>query len=130
MNLRKLIARQPFSPLGLAAIAAIVLVVALAWFLIASWQHDRRAAGEAKVGSAMGEAHGKSAAEAGAIIDGAHAAAVQSEALSRENADAIRSAQGAGQALDPALNDAGRRSLCRRPSYRRTAECVQLLGPP
>lgn len=129
MNLRHLIARQPFSPLGLAAIAAAIVAALLVWFVIAGWMHARRAAAEGRVGAVMGEAHGKSAAEAGAIIDGAHAASVQSEALSRENADAIRSAQGADQALDPALNDAGRRSLCRRPSYRRTTECVQLLGP-
>jgi hypothetical protein len=64
------------------------------------------------------------------IVDQAHDAATASEELTRKNADEIHAAPGADQRLDPALNDAGRLGMCRRPSYRRTAGACSSLVPP
>lgn len=110
------------------AVVAILLMGAW-WFATEPGRANQRAA-EAKTAGAMSEARAGSAAGAVQILDGAHANTTTSEALSRENADAIAQAPGAGQRLDPGLNDAARRGMCKRKAYRRSDECVQLLGEP
>lgn len=122
---------RTFSPttwlLGLAA--SVALMLAAWWVVIGGPAHDRKAAAEARASAEYAAGRADAAADAAAIADQAHSAATASETLTRKNADEIHAAPGADQRLDPALNDAGRRGMCRRPSYRATAECVQLLGP-
>lgn len=120
-----------FSPTRWAIVAGIALVAVclIVWVLTEPGRANQRAA-EARTAGAMSEARAGSAAQAGQILDGAHANATTSEALSRENADAIAQAPGADQRLDPGLNRAARERMCHRPAYRLSAECVQLLGRP
>lgn len=127
MKLRRLLSFQPFAPwVFLTAVGVALLVVGLIVFNVLN---GAREAAQNKVDATMGAARSKATAEASQIIDRAHNAQTQSEALSRESEDAIRQAPGADQRLDPALNDVARRRLCERPSLRRTEQCVQLLGP-
>ncbi len=106
---------------------ALVLFGALWWFVTAPGR-EREKAREASASAAMAGARTASAADAAQINADAVSGAAANEALSTENADAIAKAPGAGQRLDPGLNDAGRRGMCRRPAYAQSAECLQLLG--
>lgn len=122
-------ARLPVTPwewgvAAFCALGALLLIILVAWYLNA----PQRAA-EARAGGILAEEHGKAAADAGRTIDAAHNAATANETLSRENADAIRAANGASQPLDPDLNRVARERLCARAAYRGRPECVQLLGP-
>ena len=114
-----------FSPAEwlIAALWGLVLLIVLAmtWSVL----HVRRDAAKSDLAAAMAGADALSAGQAGAILDGAHAAAQQSEAQSRETANVIASAPGADQRLDPDLNQLGRRRLCERAAYRGAAECLQ-----
>lgn len=49
--------------------------------------------------------------------------------VTRENADAIRNAEGASAPVAAPVRDAGRASLCRRAAYRGKPECVQYADP-
>lgn len=127
MNLRRLLAFQPFSPpvfLGACAIALVIVAV-----IILTVANGAREAAEAKVDAAMSEARGKSAAEATNTVAAGADRDAATDATTRENSNAIDKAPGAGQAVDPGVNDAGLRSLCKRAANRGRPECVQLLGP-
>ncbi len=127
MNLRSLLSWQPFTPAVFFAIcAAAVFAVVI---IVASIIHGQREAAQNKVDAGMGQARSESAADAMQTVERAHDAQAQSEALSRENEDAIRNAPGANQAVDPRVSDVARRRLCERASLRRTPECLQLIGP-
>jgi len=120
------------NPTAWAVSAGLALVIGLLawWLLIGGPAHDRRAAAVGRVETALSGARADSAAEAAAIQDQAHAAATESEALSRETADAILAAPGAGQRLDPGLNDTARRRLCERSAYMGRPECLQFADRP
>lgn len=123
--------RRLFNP-TIWAVLIFVTVAGLlgaAWFVTEPGRQKARAV-EGAVTGALGQARSVSASEAAAVADRARDSADQNETLSRENADAIDRAPGADQRLNSALNDIGRRGLCKRAAYRRSAECVQLLGPP
>jgi type VI protein secretion system component VasK len=113
----------------ISAAALALILLTLWWLVIGGPAHDRRAAVKANAQATYARSRTDAAADAAGVVDQVHAAALQSADLTRKNADDIHAAPGADQRLDPALNDAGRRGMCQRPSYRRTAECVQLLGP-
>lgn len=126
-NLLRLSPLTPWATLAAAAVAILVVVTAVA--MVLSWQHDRRAAGEARVGQALGEARTKSAADATNIVAEGADRDQATDAITRENAHAIDSAPGANQAVDPAAHRAGLVSLCKRAAYRGSAQCLQLTGP-
>jgi hypothetical protein len=130
MNILKTLrARVPLTPYGwIAAAIGAVLVVALAWFVLASWQASRTASAEAKVGAALGEARGKSAGEAVDIVAAGAGRDAAIDAQTLETDDAIKTAPGAGQAVDPGVHGAGLDGLCRRAAYRGRPECVQRAG--
>jgi hypothetical protein len=130
MNLRNLVGRVPLPPGGwIAAAIAAVMILGIVFFLVLAWDASRRAAGEARVGAAMGEARGKSAAEAVETVAAGAARDAATDDITRENADAIHRAPGADQAVHPDVHRAGLASLCRRAAYRGSEQCVQLLGP-
>jgi hypothetical protein len=114
-----------FNPAAWAAVIVITLAAALGmgWFVTEPGRANRRAA-EAGASSEMSGARAGAAADAGAILDDTHSAETQSEALSRENADAILQAPGADQRLDPELNRTARERLCERAAYRGRPECA------
>ena len=101
------------SPTRWAIVAGIVLITIciIVWVLTEPGRANQRTA-DARTAGAMSETRAGSAARAVQILDGAHANATNSEALSRENADAILQAPGAGQRLDPELNRTARERLC------------------
>lgn len=116
---------------GLAPFGRRVVVIgALAFLLaLAGGVHSCRLATTAKTeaklaGNQTGAAlaSGADAVEAVGEV-GARAAA--SDALTKENADAIRSAPGAAVPVDPALDRVARERLCRRAAYRGRDECLQ-----
>lgn len=53
----------------------------------------------------------------------------ESEALTRSNEKEIRDAEGANDAVNPGVNAAGLRSLCRRSAYRDSQRCKLLNAP-
>lgn len=80
----------------------------------------------AQAGRAASDARGKVASDVTAITDAA-ATRDQSVIIIREqNREAIRTAPGSDEPLDPALVRAGRVGLCRRASYADAPECVAL----
>lgn len=128
MNLRRL-PRLPLTPMGWAALAGGLLIVAIAVFAVLSWSADRRGLGEARVGQAQSQARTRSAGEATEIIARGADRDAATDEITRRNEDAIAHAPGAGQRLDPGLNRAGRLGLCQYAAYRDSPECVQLAPP-
>lgn len=124
--------RRLFSPahwLFVAAglVACLLVIATIIWFATEPGRQKARAE-QARAAAALAGARTASAANAAQITDQAASAAISSETLSKETANAIAQAPGAGQRLDPGLNDAGRRRLCLRPAYAGTPDCLQLLG--
>lgn len=128
MNLRRLISWQPLAPAAFFAAVALALILVSA-IVIGVMRHNARVAAETKVGAAMSEAHTQSASEAANIIDRGGTRDAATDDITRENANAIDRAPGAGQAVDPGVHSAGLHSLCQRSANRGRPECVQLLGP-
>lgn len=121
---------NPFRTLGLVGwlvvgCVALVIVCAGLWWATGG---ARRDAAIAKANAAFSDSKAKSGADAGQTLDKAHQASTDNEALSRENADAIRNAPGADQRLDPSLNRAALERLCRREAYRNEPDCLQFTG--
>jgi hypothetical protein len=125
MNLRRLLAWQPFSPAVFLTAAAVALILVAA-IVHGIWTHNAKTAVEAKVGAAMGKARGEAASEATNIVAAGAERDAATDAITRENSDAISREPGAAQAVDPGLSRAALLGLCRRPSYRDTPECLQL----
>lgn len=77
--------------------------------------------------------------QAGAAIESGHEAAdtignrmandADTDAITRENDDAIRNAEGANAPVAAPVRDAGLASLCRRAAYRGSPKCVQHAHP-
>ena len=77
--------------------------------------------------------------QAGAAIESGHDAAdtignrmandADTDAITRENDDAIRNAEGAAAPVAAPVRDAGLASLCRRAAYRGKPKCVQYADP-
>lgn len=112
----------------LGKVIAGVVVVVLVLALISQCSATRQADTKAELGEASAEASAENAADA-IETAGEHAGRVQeAERLTRENADAIGNAEGSGDAVNPDVRDAGLDGLCKRASYRDTADCVQRAG--
>lgn len=74
------------------------------------------------------EALSNSAGDAIAAQGAAAARERASEELTRTNEEEIRNAKGADAQVDPAVRDAGMRSLCRRAAYRDSERCRLLAA--
>lgn len=115
-------------PAWLTAQVLLRLGVALAilaglWWLYASITAKPKA--EAKLAKNQVEAVQKSASDAVETVAGVGKSEAANADLSRANEKEIRSAQGANAPVDPAVRDATLRSVCKRPSYSGTAQCLQ-----
>ena len=105
-------------------VAVLVLVVLLLGALqLRSCVQARQQAAQSKVDDAQHGALQNSAADA--VNTGAGVAANQmaSEDLTRANEREIRNAEGAGDAVNAGVRDAGLRSLCRRAASRNDPRC-------
>ena len=114
-----------------ARILAALAVLALVMALVA--QRSCRAASAARTGArlATGQAGAAIASgqDAANTIGNRMAGDAATDAMTRENDDAIRKAPGAGALVDAAADAAGRNGLCRRAAYRRDPQCVQHAYP-
>lgn len=117
-------------PARILAIVIAVLIVGiggkLAWD---AWQTGRAGHAQARVDASQGKAKDDSGKDAVATVaaSGAREAAIAE--VTRANETEIRNAKGADAGVDPAVRDAGLRSLCRRASAQNDPKCVRLAAP-
>lgn len=108
------------------AIAALAIVALLAGlFALNRCQAARTARTEAKLATGQADAAQKSGTDAVETTGNVMGNEAASDAVTKENDDAIRNAQGASAPVAAPVRDAGLASLCRRASYRRDPKCVQ-----
>lgn len=111
---------------GLAAAAALALGL---WR--AEIGHAARLQGQldaARAGAASAQAQAAAGLQAAAVAAAGARRDAWVQDQHRENQDAIQSATGSDQSLDPQLNAAGRRGLCQFAVYRADPACISLLG--
>lgn len=104
-------------------IALVVLVAVVVFAGPAACNKFRSMAAQSRVDRSQGEAHSNSAADAVGTVARSGEASAASEAMTRENEQKIRDAQGSGDKVNPAARDAGITALCRRPSYANDPRC-------
>lgn len=117
---------RSLTPLGVRLLGAALLVAVLAiLFALQSCQTARTAKTEARLGKGQTEAALASGADAVESVGEVGARAAQTDALTKENSDAIRSAPGADAPVPAAVDSVARERLCRRAAYRGRPECMQ-----
>jgi maltose-binding protein MalE len=105
----------------LMAVVAVALLFGILW--LHSCSQARQRAAESRVERAQGKATVESAKDAIATQTATQAKERASEDLTVKNAEEIRNAEGTNVKVAPGVNDAGLRSLCRRPSYHSSERC-------
>jgi len=118
-----LLARPILSLIGLA------LLFAAAAIGMRGCQRALQAPSQARLATKQGEAASESGKDAVAVTGAAGARESASDALTRENEHAIRTAPGAGAPVDTGVHDAGLAGLCRRAAYRGDPKCLQFTPP-
>lgn len=114
---------------GKVIAAALVVFLLFAIFEVRSCQLAKQHAAQARVDQGQAAAMSNSASDAIATQGAANANEQASEALTRTNDQEIRHAAGADAQINPAVRDAGLRSLCRRPAYRGSERCRVFNAP-
>lgn len=109
-------------------VGGLLLVVAL-WWVVSSLAGGKHAEVQAKLNANI----------AGAALDSGHDATntvgqvgerqSQTDQLTKEDADAIKSALGADVKLAPPVHAAGIRGLCKRAAYRLDPQCLRPVNP-
>lgn len=118
------------STVGKIIAALVLVVIVLGGLQFCSWQRARQQAAESRLQRNQTEALSNSAQDAIATQGRSQAEERASEELSRSNEKEIRDAEGANDRVNPAVRDAGLRSLCRRAAYRDSERCrVFNAGP-
>lgn len=116
------------TPAGWAvAGGSAIVAVALACWLITTPARQHQAAAEAHADVVITGAQQKAASDAVAVVVGSAARETAIDQTTRDNRDAILSAPGAAAPVDPAVGDAGRRSICLRQSAAGDPACQRLL---
>ncbi len=119
----------------LAPFGRRVVMIGLALFCLAviggvqSCRMAQTAKTETRLSKGQTGAALESGADAVGTVGDVGARAAETDRLTQENADAIRSAPGADAPVDPALDRVARERLCRRAAYRGRPECVQQPAP-
>lgn len=111
------------SSIGMVIAGLVVLVLILGVLQVRSWQQDRLRAAQSKIDRGQAGAARESAADAVNTVGNVAEAQRESEDLTRSNEREIRDAEGANDAVNPAVRDAGLRSLCRRAASRNDPRC-------
>jgi flagellar biosynthesis/type III secretory pathway M-ring protein FliF/YscJ len=117
------------STLILAA-ALVLLVIAGVLIGPAACNRIRSMGAQHRLEQGQNEALANSAADAINTQGAASVREQNSEELTRSNEKEIRNADGANNAVNPAVRDAGLRSLCRRAAYRDSPRCLVLEPTP
>jgi hypothetical protein len=121
---------QPVTRTILIAVAIVVaIVVAIALLGPAACNRLRSQGVQHRLDEGQTAALANSAADAIATQGAAAVREQKSEELTRSNEKEIRNAEGANDAVNPAVRDAGLRSLCRRAAYRDSERCRMLAAP-
>lgn len=107
----------------IAMIVGVVLLVILVWAAFHFWEKSRSQGAQSRVERSQADAASNSAADAIATVEASGARETASESLTRENEANIRAANGASDAVNPAVRDAGLAALCRRAAYRNDPRC-------
>jgi Flp pilus assembly protein TadB len=111
------------STIGMIVTGLGLLLIVVAFLYLQSCSQNRQRAAQSKVDRSQGDAFQNSAGDAVNTIGTANRREGESEALTRQNEKEIRDAEGASQSVNPAVRDAGLRSLCRRAAYRDSERC-------
>lgn len=106
---------------------ALLLILGLLW--LNSCQQARTAKTQADLAKGQAGAAMESGQDAVNTIGNRMGADAAGDALTRENEDAIRNAEGASAPVAAGVRDAGLASLCRRDSYKHDARCVHVARP-
>jgi Flp pilus assembly protein TadB len=107
----------------IAIIVAAVVAVLVVWAAFHFWEKSRSQGAQARVDTAQSGAASNSAADAIGTVAASGARESASEDLTRQNEANIRAANGSGDAVNPAVRDAGIQALCRRAAYRNDPRC-------
>jgi len=111
----------------LVALGIAALLLAFLW--LRSCEQARSAKTQAKLSAGQAGAAIESGRDAANMIGNRMEAEAETDQLTRENADAIRNAEGASAPVAAPVRDAGLASLCRRAAYRGKPECLQHADP-
>ncbi|HEU0045063.1 hypothetical protein [Sphingomonas sp.] len=116
---------------NLARVVTLLLVALLiaAALTARSCQRERTATTETSLARGQADAATASGKDAVETVGTRAQVDAATDTITRENADAIRSAEGASAPVAAPVRDAGLASLCRRASYRRDPKCVQHARP-
>jgi type II secretory pathway component PulM len=106
----------------------VLLVVLLVTLGPAACNKIRSMQAQQRLNQGQTEALGNSAQDAVQTQGKANQRERESEDLTRTNNQEIRDAEGANDPVNPAVRDAGIRSLCRRAQYRDSERC-RVLKP-
>lgn len=114
-------------PVNLPSLRTVLIVLGIfaALALVMAVRGCSSAKTEAKLATGQAGAAIKSGGDAVQTIGNQMTAETASDAITKENTDAIRSAPGANAPVTPTARDAGLRALCRRAAYRGDPKCVQ-----
>lgn len=104
-------------------IAGVVVLVLAAVFTVRSCDKRHSRDAQSRLDAAQGDAQANSAADAVNTVAASGEAQAASEEMTRENERNIRAAQGASNAVDPAVRNAGIAALCRRKAYENDPRC-------
>jgi hypothetical protein len=117
---------RSFTPLGRWVIGGLLAAVVVAGILLLqTCQEAREADTKAELASNQTEAalaNGRDAVETSSNV---RTRVDAIDMLTKENTDAIRSAEGAGTPVPAAVDAVARERLCRRSAYRQRPECLQ-----
>lgn len=115
--------------LAKALIAAGILILMMGMLLLNQCQKTRNAKAEADLYLEQADAAVRSGRDAVDTFGNRVAEDAAGDALTRENDNAIRNAEGASAPVAYGVRDAGLASLCRRAAYRGDPKCVQYADP-
>lgn len=111
-----------------ALLIAVLAIVIVGWMFRETIALALQGHSKARLSAVQAKAAAQSARDAIEATGAVSARSGASDALTRENENAIRAAPGAAAPVDPALRDAGLLGLCRRAAYRGDPKCVRFTA--
>jgi hypothetical protein len=107
----------------IALVVGIVMMIGAISFGLYQCDQRRNEGAQSKVSTGQAGAAGESGRDAVDTTAGAGKREAGSEELTRSNERDIRGAEGAGDAVKPGVDAAGRSALCKREAYRNDPKC-------
>lgn len=110
--------------LAKALIAAGILILMMGMLLLSQCQSTRNAKTETRLNKGQAGAAVESGRDSVNTVGNRAATDAAGDAITRENDNAIRNADGASAPVADGVRDAGIASVCRRAAYRGDPRCV------